>query len=100
MGRLESMFKFNKRVCKIWPCLPIKWPQIAMSRMEFILEYNKRACSFIRDLRVGLAVQSVTLPEIGEEFSFQIHCSSMSILLKSIVAIGTFGYIPISYLVL
>ena len=52
MGRLELLFKFNKRVGKSWCCLTTKWPQVIASRMEYLLENNRQACLFIRDLRV------------------------------------------------
>ena len=42
----------NKRVSKLWCCLPIKCSQIKMSRVDFFLEKNKRECLFIRELRV------------------------------------------------
>ena len=46
-------FKFNKRVGKIWCCLPVKCPQVKASRVDFFfLEKNRRACLFIRELRV------------------------------------------------
>ena len=64
-------FKFNKRVGKIWCCLPVKCPQIRASRVAFFLEKNKRACLFIRELRVGKLSCMLFRPEFWSELATQ-----------------------------